>query len=145
CLHGADLLNFWPAELHNQPILDPEKGFARWVDFDAIAVQDVTPRRPGNVQFAVTGALQVIGQIRHCEGFASVNPHGSGIDPGSRLLNMTGKTKIDHPPIGNPVISSYADGNKDEKNCSPKKNQAKPGAPIALANSNSQGSSPFRR
>jgi hypothetical protein len=58
---------------------------------------------------------------------------------------MPGNTQINHPAIGNPVIRPYAGYDKEKKNCSPKKDQTKPGCPKTPANSNSQGSSPFRR
>ena len=144
-LHGADLLDFGAAEIHDQPVFCSKIRLAGRADFDFVAMQDVTPRRPRNVQFAVTRALQVIGHIRQGKGFAGIDPHGSGINLGCRLLNMPGKTQIDHPAIGNPVIRPHAGCGKEKKNRSPKKDQPKPGSPETPANSNTQGSSPFRR
>src|SRR5216683_5457658 len=108
-------------------------------------MQNVTARSPRNIQFAVTRALQVICHIRQGEVLPCVDPHGSGINPGCGLLDMTGKTQIDHPAIGNPVIRPYTGYNNKKKNCSPKKDQTKTGCPKTPVNSNTQDSSPFRR
>jgi len=54
----------------------------------------------------IPASFKVIRHIRHGKGFAGVDPHRSGINPGCGLLNMPGKTQIDHPSIGNPVIRS---------------------------------------
>jgi hypothetical protein len=58
---------------------------------------------------------------------------------------MPGKAQINHPAIGNPVVRACPGHDNEEKNSSPKKDEAKPGAPITPANSNTQGNSPFRR
>src|ERR1700674_4427637 len=108
-------------------------------------MQNVTARRPRNVEFAITRSLQVIRHIRYRKGFASVDSQGSGINPSRCLLNMSGKTQINHPAIGNPVISPNAGYGKEKKNCGSKKDQPKPGSPKTPANSNTHGSSPFRR
>jgi hypothetical protein len=60
-------------------------------------------------------------------------------------LNVPGKAQVNHPAIGNPEIGPYARCNNEKKNRNPKQDQDKPGNPIAPANSNPQGSSPFRR
>jgi hypothetical protein len=58
---------------------------------------------------------------------------------------MPGKTQINHTAKGNPVVRSNAGYAKKKKNKCPKKDQPKPGSPETLADSNTQGSSPFRR
>jgi hypothetical protein len=58
---------------------------------------------------------------------------------------MTGKAQINHPAVGNPVVRANPGNGNDKKNCSPKKDEAQPGAPITPADSNTQGISPFRR
>jgi hypothetical protein len=58
---------------------------------------------------------------------------------------MPGKSQIDHPAKGNPVVRPNAGYGKKKKNESPKKDQPKPGSPKTPANSDTQGNSPFRR
>jgi hypothetical protein len=58
---------------------------------------------------------------------------------------MPGKSQIDHPAKGNPVIRPNAGDAKKKKYESPEKDQPKPGSPETPANSNTQGNSPFRR
>ncbi len=108
-------------------------------------MQNVAARRPRNIQFAVPRALQVIGHVRQAQRFARIDPHGSGINPGCGLLDMPGKTQIDHPAKGNPVIRPNGGYAKKKKYDSPKKDQPEPGSPETPADSNTQGSSPFRR
>ena len=87
----------------------------------------------------------MICQFPNSECLARGNPHGSGVNPGRRLLDMPRKAQINHPAVGNPIVRSYPDGNEKKKNCRPKQSQAKPGCPKALADPNTQGGSPFRR
>jgi hypothetical protein len=87
----------------------------------------------------------MIGHIGQAQRFARIDPHGRGINLGCRLLNMPGKSQIDHPAKGNPVIRPNAGDAKKKKYESPEKDQPKPGSPETPANSNTQGNSPFRR
>ena len=113
--------------------------------FDFPAVHDVPARGSRDVKFAVTRSLQVICQIRHGQGFSRVDAPRSRINPGRGLLNMSGKPLIDHPAKGDPVVGPNAGGDKDQSNRGPKKEEPNPGSPETPANSNTQGSSPFRR
>ena len=139
---------FWislPLKSHHDAVFLAEVGFARRPNFNFIAVQDVAPRSPGNIQFAVAGALQVIRELSDGEGLAGGDPHRSGVNSGRGLLDMPGKTLVNHPAVGNPVIRRHSGDNEEKKKRRPKKSQAKPGYPKTPADSNSQRSSPFRR
>jgi hypothetical protein len=108
-------------------------------------MQNVTAGRSRNLQLTITRALQVVRHIHFANGITGVDPQRSSINPGCGLLNMSGKTKVNHPAVGNPVVRPEAGRDNKQKNCNPKKDQTKPGSPISPANSNTQGSSPIRR
>src|SRR5665213_2781215 len=98
------VLNFLAAERHDQAVFRSEIRFAGRANFNFIAVEDVASRSAGDIQFAVAGSLQMIRESFDGEGLAGGDFHWSGIDAGRGLLNMPGKTLVNHPAVANPVI-----------------------------------------
>ena len=145
-IHGADLLDFVAAEIHDQPVFPSEIRFARRANFDFVAVQNVAPGSSRNIQFAVPGALQVIGHVRRRSGFrrwrSASERHKSG--PWSaEYARKDADRSSGHRKSSNTSRCRRRQG--EEISPVPSRDQAKPGCPKTPADSNTQGSSPFRR
>ena len=117
-IHRMNILNFLAAEGNDNSVLPAKIRFAGRTDFNFIAVENVAPRSAGDIQFAVAGSLQVIRKLFDGEVLAGGDFHRSGVDAGGGLLDMPGKTLVNHPAIGNPVIRRHAgDKEEDKQSC----------------------------
>ena len=122
-----------------------EIGFIRGADFDLIAMQGIAPGRALDVQFAISGTLQAVGQFPDAQGLPGGNSHRRGVDSCGGLLDMPGKARIDHLAVGNPIIGEDSGGGQQHQQRQPNQNQANVGCQKTAFNPNYQAISPFRR